>query len=71
MECIEQEQRDEAANHQWPTAVAFCIISIVSMEKCSSLQQNMMHIRCSTHSVILNVMVTQYTCLLNCVYRPH
>ena len=30
-----------------------------------------MQIRCSTHSVILNVMVTQYTCSLNGIYHPH
>ena len=37
---------------------AFWIIWIVSMEKRSSLMQNMMQIHCSTHSVILNVMAT-------------
>ena len=43
--------RDEAANHQWPIAVALWIIWIVSVEECSSL----------THSVILNAMATQNT----------
>ena len=62
--------RDEAANHQVPTAVAFWISRIVSMEECSSLTQNLRQIRCSTHSVILNVMATQYTCSLNSVYCP-
>ena len=54
-----------------PTAVAFWIIWIVSTEDCSSLMQNLMQIPCSTHSVILNVMATQYTCSLNNVYCPH
>ena len=40
---------DEAASHQLPTAAAFWIIWIVSMEECSSLMQNLMHIHCSTH----------------------
>ena len=62
---------DEAANHQLPTAVALWIIWIVSTEECSSLTQKLMQIRCSTYSVILNVMATQYTCSLNCIYRPH
>ena len=48
----------DAANHQLPIAVAFWIIQIVSMEECSSLMQNLMHIRCFTHSVILNVTST-------------
>ena len=62
---------DEAANHQLPIAVAFWIIGIVSMEKCSSLTQNMMQIHCSTPSVILNVTSTHYTCSLKGIYRPH
>ena len=62
---------DEVANHQLPIAVAFSIIQIVSTEECSSLRQNLMHIYCTTSSVILNVMATQYTCSLNGVYRPH
>ena len=33
--------------------------------------QNLMQIRCSTCSVILNVTTTQYTCSLNSIYRPH
>ena len=49
---------------------AFWIIWIVSMEECSSLMQNLIQIHCSTHSVILNVMATQYTCPLNGVYHP-
>ena len=56
---------DEATNHQLPIAVAFWIIWIVSAEECSSLMQNLMQIHCSTCSVILNVMATQYTCSLN------
>ena len=62
---------DEAANHQLPIAVPFWIIWIVSMEECSSLRQNLMQIHCSTCSVILNVMVTQYTCSLNGICCPH
>ena len=61
---------DEVANHQLPVAEAFWI-QIVSTEECSSLTQNLMHVRCSTHSVILNVMATQYTCSLSGVYCPH
>ena len=62
---------DEAVNHQFPIAAAFWIIPIVSTEECSSLMQNLMQICCSTRSVILNVTATQYTCLLNDIYRPH
>ena len=42
-----------------------------SEEECLSLPQNLMQIHCSTHSVILNGMATQYTCSLNSIYRPH
>ena len=62
---------DEAANHQLPIAAAFWIIQIVSKEECSSLTQNLMQIRCSTHSVILNAMATQHTCSLSSIYHPH
>ena len=62
---------DEAANHQLPIAVAFWIIWIISAEECSSLTQNLMQIHCSSSSVILNVMTTQYACSLNGVYHPH
>ena len=62
---------DEAANHQLPIAVIFWIISIVSTGECSSLMQNLMHIFCSSHSVILNAMATQYTRSLNGIYWPH
>ena len=61
---------DEAANHQFSIAAAFWIIWTVSMEECSSLMQNLMQIHCSTRSVILNVMATQYRCSLNGVYHP-
>ena len=53
---------DEAANHQLPMAATSWIIQIVSMEECLCLKENLMQIFCSTHSVILNVMATQYTC---------
>ena len=62
---------DEAANHQLPAAVAFWIIWIVSAEECSNLMQNLMQVHCSTRSVILNAVTTQYTRSLNGVYRPH
>ena len=62
---------DEAANHQLPIAAAFWIIQIVSAEECWSLTQNRTQIRCTTRSVILNVMATQYTCSLNGVYHFH
>ena len=42
--------RDESSNHQLPTAAAFWIIWIVSVEECSSLMQNLIKICCSTHS---------------------
>ena len=69
---------DEAAHHQLPIAVAFWIIQIVSsMEECSSffkLNTKFEADCCSTHSVILNVTATQYTCSttsLNCISYPH
>ena len=62
---------DEAANHQLPIAAAFWIIQIVSAEECSSLMQNLTQIHCSTRSVILNAMTTQYTCPFKGVYHPH
>ena len=34
------------------------------------LNANLMQICCFTHSVILNVMATQYICSLNSIYRP-
>ena len=72
----EQEHcHDEAANHQLPIAAAFWIIGIVFSEECSSLTQNLMqnliHICCSTRSVILNATATQYTHLLNSINHPH
>ena len=62
---------DEAANHQLSIAVAFWITLIYSVEECLSLMQNLMQIFFSTHSVILNVTATQYTCSLKGVYHPH
>ena len=52
---------DKATNHQLPIAAAFRISQIVSVEEFSSLTQNLMQIHCSTCSVIVNVMATQYT----------
>ena len=52
-------------------AVAFWIIWVVSAEECWSLMQNLIQIRCSTHSVILNTTATQCTCSLNSIYHPH
>ena len=48
---------------------AFWIIWTVTAEECSNLMQNWMHFHCSTRSVILNAMATQYTCSRNGVYR--
>ena len=62
---------DEAANYQLPIAEAFSIMGIVSMEECSNLMQNLMQIYCSTRSVILNVMATQYSWSLNGIYHRH
>ena len=63
---------DEAANHQLLIAVAFSIIQIVSysVKEFSTLRQNLVQICCSTCSVLLNVMATQHTCLLNLMYHP-
>ena len=65
------DEIDEAANDWLPLVAAFWIIWIVSMEECSNLMQNFMQICLFPHSVILNVMVTQYTCSFNGVYSPH
>ena len=69
--CVSGYLCDETANHQLLIAVALWINPIVSMEECLSLTQNLMQICCSTCSVILNTMVTQYTCSLNGIYYPH
>ena len=61
--------RDEAANHQLLIAAAFWIIWVVLAEECSSLTENMMQIRCSAHSVILNLTATQYTYSLSGIYH--
>ena len=71
-------------NHVWNVCVtlicaalialspkAFWIIWIVCTGEWSSLMQNLMQICCSTCSVILNAIATQYTCSLNSVYHPH
>ena len=60
-----------SCHHQLPTAAAFWIIWIVSVEECSSLMQNLIQIPCPTHSVILNVTATKYTCSPNNIYFPH
>ena len=62
---------DEAANHQLPIAVAFWIIWIVFTQERSVLMQDWMQIRCSTCSVMLNVMVTRCTCSCNGIYLSH
>ena len=49
---------------------AFWIIQIFSTEKCLHLTQNLMQIHCSTHSVTLNMMTTQYTRTLDGIYCP-
>ena len=41
---------DEAATHQFPIAMAFWIIWIVSTEECSCLTQNLIQICCFTQS---------------------
>ena len=56
MQCV--SGRGWSCNHQLPIAAAFWIIQIVSAEQHSGFTQNLMQIRCSTHSVILNVMAT-------------
>ena len=62
---------DEAANQWLPIAAAFWIVWIIPTKECSSLAQNLMQVCCSTHSVILNVTTTQYTCSLKGIYCPH
>ena len=62
---------DEAAHHQLPIAAVFWIIWIVSVKECRSIMQNLMQICCSTHSVVLNVTATQYTCSFIGVYHSH
>ena len=62
--------RDEAANHPLPIAVAFWIMWIVSVEEWPNLTQNLMQINCFTHSVILNMTATKYTCSLTRIYHP-
>ena len=59
--CEQVNYHDEAVNHQLPMAVAFWIIWIVSMGECSSLMLNLMQIRCSTCSAILNAKATHVT----------
>ena len=69
-----QEQvcrQDEAANHQLPIVAAFWIMWVVSMDECPSLTKELMQICCSTHSVVLNVTATQYTCSVNSAYHLH
>jgi len=44
---------------------AFLIIGIVSADECPSFKQNLMQIHWSTHSVIVNPMVAQYTSYVN------
>ena len=48
---------------QSPVAHSFSLLNHLdtSMEECSSLIQNLMQTHCSTYSVILNMMTTQYT----------
>ena len=41
------------------------------MFKLNTKFENLMQICCSTCSVILNAMATQYTCSLNSIYHPH
>ena len=56
---------------QSPLAHSCSLLNQLNSEEFSSLGQNLMQMCCSSHSVILNVMVTQYTCSLKCVYHPH
>ena len=67
---VMHEWMHKSANHRLSIAVAFCIIQVVSAVKFSSLMHNLMQIHCSTHSVLLNVRATQYTCSLSGVYSP-
>ena len=70
--CIEWAHcHDEADSHQLPITAAFWIIWVVSMEECSSLTQNMMHIHSLFHSSHFHATATQYMCSLNGIYCPH
>ena len=60
----------EAANHQLSRAAAFWIIPVVSVEEYSSLTQNLMQIRCSTRSVILNNSHTVHMLTQQCLPPP-
>ena len=60
---------DEVVSHQLHIAMAFWIIQIVSAKERSSLTQNMMQICCSTHSVILNTVGTEYKRSLKVIYH--
>ena len=62
---------DEAANHQLPIAAAFWIIQNSFCREMSKLNPKFDSVHCSTLSVTLNAMATQYMCLLNSTYRPH
>ena len=59
-----------SCHHQLRIAAAFWIIGIFSVEECSRLMKNLMWINFCTHSVILNVTATWYTCSINGVYTP-
>jgi len=59
----------------WPSLIesspkAFLINRIVSEGECPSLNSNLMQIRSSAGSVIVNVTVTQYSSSLNGVSLP-
>ena len=58
-------------SYQSPVAHSCGLLNHPNSEECSSLMKNLMQIHCSTHSVILNVMATQYTCSFNSIYCPY
>ena len=62
---------DEIANHQFPIDAAFWIIQIVSTEERSSLMQNVMQTRFSTHAVILNGQLHSTDAHSRVSYHPH
>ena len=61
---------DEAAHHQLPTAAAFWIIQIVSVEEYSSLIQILMQMCCSTCSAIWMHSHTVHLLTQRCLLLP-
>jgi len=74
---LELKEKTSMAQNAWQAFVYAngLIIWIVSTVRCPSLKQNLMQIRWSTHSVIVNAIFTKYISSLNSIslanYYPH